>query len=72
MGDTESQTELVLFFPRAAKKQRRFEIKKWNAVALWAWGKPARGRVSCASAPHIDVLERSDRQNTTKLPQRNN
>jgi hypothetical protein len=19
------------------KKQRRFEIKKWNAVALWAW-----------------------------------
>ncbi|KAM3225635.1 hypothetical protein ACQJBY_058396 [Aegilops geniculata] len=21
------------------KKGKRFEIKKWNAVALWAWGK---------------------------------
>lgn len=20
------------------KKGKRFEIKKWNAVALWAWG----------------------------------
>jgi hypothetical protein len=19
--------------------QKRFEVKKWNAVALWAWGK---------------------------------
>jgi RING-box protein 1 len=19
---------------------KRFEVKKWNAVALWAWGKP--------------------------------
>lgn len=23
----------------SAKKYKRFEIKKWNAVALWAWGK---------------------------------
>ncbi|XP_020251599.1 RING-box protein 1a-like [Asparagus officinalis] len=23
-----------------ATKPKRFEIKKWNAVALWAWGKP--------------------------------
>jgi hypothetical protein len=22
-----------------AAPQKRFEIKKWNAVALWAWGK---------------------------------
>ena len=22
----------------SAKKAKRFEIKKWNAVALWAWG----------------------------------
>jgi hypothetical protein len=22
----------------AAKKAKRFEIKKWNAVSLWAWG----------------------------------
>ena len=22
----------------SGKKDRRFEIKKWNAVALWAWG----------------------------------
>ncbi len=21
-----------------AKRPKRFEIKKWNAVALWAWG----------------------------------
>lgn len=21
------------------KRGKRFEIKKWNAVALWAWGK---------------------------------
>ncbi|XP_039142847.1 RING-box protein 1a-like isoform X1 [Dioscorea cayenensis subsp. rotundata] len=25
-----------------AKKPKRFEIKKWNAVALWAWGMPTR------------------------------
>ena len=25
--------------PAASKKPKRFEIKKWNAVALWAWGK---------------------------------
>lgn len=23
-----------------ANRARRFEIKKWNAVALWAWGNP--------------------------------
>ena len=22
-----------------AQVQKRFEVKKWNAVALWAWGK---------------------------------
>ena len=22
----------------STKKGKRFEIKKWNAVALWAWG----------------------------------
>ena len=22
----------------SSKKPKRFEIKKWNAVALWAWG----------------------------------
>ena len=21
-----------------ATTQKRFEVKKWNAVALWAWG----------------------------------
>jgi RING-box protein 1 len=21
------------------KPRKRFEVKKWNAVALWAWGK---------------------------------
>lgn len=24
------------------KKPKRFEIKKWNAVALWAWGTKCR------------------------------
>jgi RING-box protein 1 len=24
------------------KPNKRFEIKKWNAVALWAWGTSAR------------------------------
>lgn len=23
--------------PSSVKKSKRFEIKKWNAVALWAW-----------------------------------
>ncbi|GMY36465.1 hypothetical protein ACB098_07G004700 [Castanea mollissima] len=23
--------------PSSSKKNKRFEIKKWNAVALWAW-----------------------------------
>lgn len=23
----------------STKKAKRFDIKKWNAVALWAWGK---------------------------------
>ena len=22
-----------------AATQKKFEVKKWNAVALWAWGK---------------------------------
>lgn len=22
----------------SAKKAKRFEVKKWSAVALWAWG----------------------------------
>lgn len=24
--------------PSLTKRPKRFEIKKWNAVALWAWG----------------------------------
>ena len=23
----------------SSKKAKRFEVKKWSAVALWAWGK---------------------------------
>ena len=29
----------------AATTEKRFEIKKWNAVALWAWGKFTRGLI---------------------------
>ena len=25
--------------PANANVKKRFEVKKWNAVALWAWGK---------------------------------
>lgn len=24
--------------PQSSKKSKKFEIKKWNAVSLWAWG----------------------------------
>ncbi|XP_061363104.1 RING-box protein 1a-like isoform X1 [Gastrolobium bilobum] len=33
--------------PSSSKKPKRFEIKKWNAVSLWAWG---------ASLPNPNVL----------------
>lgn len=31
-----------------AKKGKRFEIKKWNAVALWAWGKSSNLHLEAA------------------------
>lgn len=31
-------TSSVASSSSSAKKGKKFEIKKWNAVALWAWG----------------------------------
>jgi hypothetical protein len=36
-----------------AKKGKRFEIKKWNAVSLWAWGKRPRPRPPMAPASRL-------------------
>ena len=35
----------------AASEQPRFEVKKWNAVALWAWGTSFAG---CRTSPPND------------------
>jgi hypothetical protein len=32
-----------------SKRPKRFEIKKWNAVALWAWG-------MCAHPPSLKLI----------------
>lgn len=35
----------------SSKKPKRFEIKKWNAVALWAWGKFLRTLTLTLTSP---------------------
>ncbi|EXB38966.1 RING-box protein 1a [Morus notabilis] len=41
----------------SSKKPKRFEIKKWNAVALWAWGfSNAATRLFCADCV-VDSLD---------------
>lgn len=37
-GAGPSNTSPTPLPPQSSKKAKRFEIKKWNAVALWAWG----------------------------------
>ena len=34
--------------------QKRFEIKKWNAVALWAWGKASYFKLTLTIDIHVD------------------
>ena len=36
--DVDSDSEMPVAGPSmGAKEKKRFEVKKWNAVALWAW-----------------------------------
>ena len=36
--DVDSDNEMPTAGPSmGAKEKKRFEVKKWNAVALWAW-----------------------------------
>ena len=39
-----------------AEKQKRFEVKKWNAVCLWAWGEAHDGSMRAtgsACGPYV-------------------
>lgn len=31
--------------------KKRFTVKKWNAVAMWAWGKPKPGLLQLSLGP---------------------
>jgi len=35
MSDTEDNGKAA---EKSAGSKKKFEVKKWNAVALWAWG----------------------------------
>ena len=37
-----------------AAVQKRFEVKKWNAVALWAWGKSLSFLLKSFLDIHVD------------------
>lgn len=34
--------------------KKRFTVKKWNAVAMWAWGKPKLGHGHLSSSAKAD------------------
>ncbi|KAJ9568495.1 hypothetical protein OSB04_004461 [Centaurea solstitialis] len=38
-GPSSSSAAAVAASSSSSKKPKRFEIKKWNAVSLWAWGR---------------------------------
>ena len=43
----DEETKICQLAAPATGGQKRFEVKKWNAVALWSWGKCYAERISC-------------------------
>jgi hypothetical protein len=38
MEQEENKETMPVTTEKSSTEKKRFEVKKWNAVALWAWG----------------------------------